>query len=260
MKIFLLLIPFILLILWCTLVEPYILTVKHLKINDDQLKGLKVVFASDFHYKPYETKRLKRDVKKINEQNADIILLGGDFVNGHKRGQSLDIEIIAKEFGNLKSKYGTFAVLGNHDCWQDAAKAEEELSKNGITVLKNSNKKAGNVYIAGVEDLQTQNPDVEKALKGTSSPVILLTHTPDIIEDIPLTVNLTLAGHLHGGQIRLPILGAIVAPSKYGTKYTNGISITQGKKMFVTKGIGTSVLPMRFLCLPEIVLIEFTNN
>lgn len=258
MKVLFFLIIVILLIgVWSIAVEPYILTVRYLTVEDESLKGLRVLFASDLHYKRYEKFRLKRDIEKINAQKADIILLGGDFVNGHKKGQGLNIEIIAEELGKLKSKYGTYTVLGNHDVWQGAAEITEALTKHGITVLKNSNKKAGSVYIAGVEDLQTQTPDVEKALKGTKPPVILLTHTPDIIEEVPLSVNLTLAGHLHGGQIRLPVIGAVVAPSKYGTKYAYGFFVVKGRKLFVSKGIGTSILPVRLFCMPEIVLIEF---
>ncbi len=247
----------LILIFWALIIEPYIITVKKIKIQDKSLAGLKIVFATDFHYKKYEKFRLKRDVKKINQQNPDIILLGGDFVNGHRQGNALNHEIIGMEFGKLRSKHGTFAVLGNHDVWQDAAGISESLRKNNITVLKNSNAKSGPIYIAGVEDLQTQKPDIEKALKNTSAPRILLTHTPDVIEEVPKTVNLTLAGHLHGGQVNFPFLGAVTTPSKYGTKYAYGLFDVNGRKMFVSKGIGTSILPIRFLCPPQIVVFEF---
>lgn len=252
-----LLIILLIFIIWVVFIEPYILTVKTVKIQDSQLAGLKIVFATDLHYKKYEKFRLIRDVKKINAQNPDIVLLGGDFVNGHKQGSALDYDVIGGELGKLISKYGTFAVLGNHDVWQNAAEISENLKKNNVTVLKNSNAKAGNVYIAGVEDLQTQNPDIEKALKNTKKPVILLTHTPDVIEKVPENVNLTLTGHLHGGQINFPFHGAITAPSKYGTKYAYGMFDVKGRKLFVSRGIGTSILPIRFLCPPEIVVIEF---
>lgn len=245
------------LFVWGFLIEPYILTVKKIQIEDDTLKGLRIVFATDFHYKPYEKFRLKRDVKKINEQNADIILLGGDFLNGHEKGMSLESKVVAQEFAKLKSKYGVFAVFGNHDVWQDAEGVYDNFTKNNITVLKNNSQKAGNVYIAGVEDMQTQNPDIEKALKYAKSPTILLSHTPDIIYNVPEDVNLTLAGHLHGGQIRLPFHGALVAPSKYGTKFAYGMYNVKNRKLFVSRGIGTSVLPLRFFCLPEIVVIDF---
>ena len=106
------------LLFWSMFIEPNILIVKHLIIHDEQLKGLKIVFASDFHIKPYEGYRLKRVVKSINKQKPDLILLGGDFVNGHKQNYTMPIEDIAAGLKNLKSKYGVIAVLGNHDGWQ----------------------------------------------------------------------------------------------------------------------------------------------
>ena len=100
--------------------------------------------------------------------------------------------------------------------------------------------------------------DVEKALENTQSPRILLTHSPDIFPDIrQKNINLILAGHLHGGQIRIPFIGAIIVPSKYGNKYSKGLIIDNHKKMIVTKGIGTSILPVRFNCKPDFIVIDF---
>lgn len=253
------LIIILLLLIWALFIEPYILTVKKIQIKDHSLAGTKIVFATDFHYKRYEKFRLKRDVKMINKQNADIIILGGDYVNGHKQGSALDISVISEEFGKLQSKYGTYVVLGNHDVWQNAAGISHNFEKNNIFVLKNGNKTAGNIYIAGVEDLQTQNPNISKALDKVKTPVILVSHNPDIISQVPEYVNLTLSGHLHGGQINFPFHGAIITPSKYGTKYAYGLFDVNNRKLFVSRGIGTSILPMRFLCFPEIAMIEFIN-
>lgn len=245
----------LLILIWSVFVEPNILTVKHLTIKDKSLNGLKLVFASDFHIKPLETLRLKRIIKKINEQNPDIILLGGDYVSGHKKGQSLPINKIAFELTNLNSKYGTFAVVGNHDGWQGKEEVISELEKNNIKVLFNNNICLEKFCIAGVDDPQTGTADVEKALAGIQKPVILLTHTPDVMPKVPETVNLTLAGHLHGGQIRLN--EAIIVPSAYGKKYANGFLLDHNRKIYTTKGLGTSILPIRFNCTPEIVVIEF---
>ena len=245
-------------IVWC-FIEPFIITVKRIVINDSVLNGKKIIFATDFHYKKHETYRLKRDVELINAQKPDIILLGGDFVNGHAPEQSLDYKTIANEFGKLHAKFGVFAVLGNHDVWHNAKEITNSLTENKITVLRNSSAKADSIYIAGVEDLKLENPDVSKALENTSNPVILLSHTPDIIEDVPQSVNLTLSGHLHGGQINIPFYGAIIAPSKYKTKFAYGLFNENGRKLFVSRGIGTSILPIRFFCPPEIVVIEFVD-
>lgn len=245
----------ILISVWAILIEPNILTVKRIAINDSELKGLKIVFASDFHIKPYEIYRLKRIIRAINKQNADIIILGGDYVNGHKKGSSMTIEEIAKQFSYLRADYGVYAVIGNHDGWQGKEEIIKELEKNKINVLFNSNKCFDKFCLAGVDDLQTGNPDINKALTGTKQPVILVTHTPDIMPDVPDSVNLTLAGHLHGGQIRLQ--QALITPSAYGKKYANGYLEDKGKKIYTTKGLGTSILPVRFNCLPEIAVISF---
>lgn len=240
---------------WSIFIEPYILTVKKLTVNDNSLKGLKIVFASDFHIKPYEMFRLKRIIKAVNKQNADIVLLGGDYVNGHKMGMSMTIDKIAKELSEIHSKNGIYGVIGNHDGWQGKEECIKELEKNNIKVLFNENKCFENFCIAGLDDLQTGTPNINKALTNITKPVILLTHTPDIMPKVPYNVNLTLAGHLHGGQIRLN--KALIVPSIYGNKYANGFLNDKGKKIYTTKGLGTSILPIRFNCPPEIVVITF---
>lgn len=241
--------------IYSVFIEPNILTIHRIILKDEALKGLKLVFASDFHIKPYERLRLKRIVKKINAQNADIVLLGGDYVSGHEKGKTLSPSGIAAELAKLQSKLGTVAVMGNHDGWQGKKEIIEEFEAVGITVLENANKDYERFSVAGVEDLQTGMPDLKKALTNAKKPVILLSHTPDIVENIMSDVTLTLAGHTHGGQIVLPLKGALTVPSKYGTKYAYGFF--EDERMNVSRGLGTSILPLRFNCFPEIVVIEF---
>lgn len=243
---------------WMFVIEPNILVVKTIKIKDPALAGLKIVFATDFHYKSHDTYRLKRTVKTINAQKPDLVLFGGDFVNGHRKKNTLSIEQMVVEFDKINSTQGIYTVLGNHDVWQDEKNITNVLNEHNIKVLKNSNVRVKNLYIAGVEDMQTSNPDVEKALENTKGAVILLSHTPDIINEVPENVTLTLAGHLHGGQIRVPFRGAIVVPSKFGTKYSHGFF--KDNKLIVSKGLGTSIIHARFACFPEIVLIEFISE
>lgn len=243
----------LILFLYSLVIESNILTVRRVSVTDERLKGLRVVFASDFHVKPHEKIRLERTVKKINSINPDIILLGGDYVSGHKKGSTLKTDVIADVLGNLQSKYGTVAVMGNHDGWQGKKEVIEAFEGVGITVLENENKSFGEFCVAGIEDLQTGNPDIKKALSGVDKPVILLSHTPDIISDVPQQVNLTLSGHTHGGQV---VFGKpFVVPSKFGDKYAYGYF--EPLRLFVSRGLGTSILPLRFNCFPEVVLIEF---
>ncbi len=249
------------LVFYCFFIEPNTIIIKHYKIQNKALSGTKVVFVSDFHIKPNQRKRLKQVVDLINNQNPDIILSVGDFVSGHNKNRTMPIDKIASEIKNAKSKYGFYIVLGNHDWWIDGDEITNVLIKNEIKVLNNSNAKINingkTLYIAGVEDEATRIADINKALENSENPVILLTHSPDIFKKVPKNVDLTLSGHTHGGQIRLPFLGAIIVPSKYGNKYSYGLIEEDDKKMIVTSGIGTSILNIRFNCRPEIVVIEF---
>lgn len=258
-----------LILVWAFFIEPNMLTVNPLNISVKGLDGLKVVFVGDLHVKPNQKKNIVRVVEEINAQNPDIILTAGDFVSGHFERESMPIEDIAQELSKLKSKYGIYAVLGNHDWWQGGEKIQKALEKDGIVVLANENKvlniNGEKLYIAGVEDITTRNIDLVKALKGTSSPTILLTHSPDVFpfitrkEDFTVTknVDLTLAGHTHGGQVVIPFIGPLHTNSDFGNRYVRGLIKENGKTMFVTKGIGTSILPVRFNCVPEIVVINF---
>lgn len=243
------------------LIEPNMLRVKKYTLNDEDLKGLKVVFVSDFHITPTGQKRFDKLINTINNEKSDMVLSTGDFVGGYKDNETMPIEDIAKNLTKIKSKYGIITVLGNHDWDTDGIKITKTLNANNITVLANSNVKINTgdkeIYIAGVEDLKTRKPDIDKALSNTENPTILLSHSPDVFPSVPQKVNLTLAGHLHGGQIRLPFWGAITVPSKYGNRYTTGKITEDDKAMIVTNGIGMSILPIRFNCPPEIVVINF---
>mgnify|MGYP002520606316 FL=1 len=249
----------LLLIIWL-FIEPNRLVVKRLKIKDEALKGLKIVFVSDFHIKFYEENRLKKIVDMINSENPDLVLSTGDFFSGYRNISTMSLDKIAYELGKIKTRYGFYTSLGNHDYHRDNDKVVQTLSNYGIATVSNNNifvqAEDKGLYIAGVEDLKTGKPDVKKALKGTNGATILLTHSPDVFENVPDSVNLTLAGHLHGGQVRFPFVGAIFCPSKFGTKYASGYFEENNKKMYVTTGIGTSKLPIRFLCTPEIVVID----
>ena len=262
-KRYLSIVAFIILIVWTIFIEPNKLEVTNYTIQDKELSGIKIVFASDFHIKPNQQKRLEQIVNTINAQNPDLVVSVGDYVSGHTQESTMHPKQIAEELSKVKTKYGFYTTLGNHDGWYDKAYIEELLEAQGINVLNNENVKlrinSREIYIAGVEDKMTASPNIYEALENTKSPTILLTHTPDIFPKVPSDVNLTLAGHTHGGQVRLPLLGALIVPSDYGNKYSSGLIEEKGKKMIVTNGIGVSIFPIRFNCPPEVVVIEFVK-
>ena len=242
----------LILFIWSFFVEPNLLTVKKYKVEN--LDGKKIIFVSDFHISKGDKGRLRKIVKKINELSPDIVLSGGDFIKGHTGKSTMPIESQAQELSKIKAPVVT--VLGNHDGWYDKYRVKTALEKNGITVLYNSSTKIGNLYIAGVEDMQTGIPEVKVALENAEFPRILLSHTPDIYYDVKEDVDLILAGHVHGGQVRLPFVGALICPSIYGTKFSSGDFRETQNRMIVTRGLGTSILSMRFNNIPEIVVLE----
>ena len=195
---------------------------------------------------------MRRLVKLINKQNPDILLSGGDFVNGYDGKNTLDINIYAEELSKINAPIIT--VLGNHDSWFDKFTIKNALEKKGIKVLLNSHTVIDNIYISGVEDMQTSIPKPEIALENTEFPRILISHTPDIYYDIKEDVDLILAGHVHGGQVRIPFYGALLVPSKYGKKFACGKFNDSGNTMIVTRGLGNSILNVRFNAIPEIVV------
>lgn len=242
--------------IWAFFIEPNSLTVK--KYDVDCTKGMRIVYASDFHIGKCSKERLQKIVKLINMQNPDLVLLGGDYIKGYTGDSSLDIKIQAKELAKINAP--KISVLGNHDCRYDREAVKEALEEVGITVLVNSNSCYNGLWIAGVDDKQVGFPDVKEALKGTSTPRILLTHTPDIYYDVKDDVDLILAGHTHGGQVAFPFIGAPCVPSEYGSKFAERVIEETQNKMIITKGLGTSILPVRFNSVPEIVVLESSKT
>ncbi|MBO6280901.1 MAG: metallophosphoesterase [Alphaproteobacteria bacterium] len=251
------------LFLYSLIYEPYTLEITHYNLKNAKLSGLKIVLATDFHIAPYsfEKKRLHRIIDEINNQNADIVILGGDYVNGHTTSSAMPIADIVAELTKIKSRYGMFAILGNHDVMYGKQAVIRAFADADIPLLQNSNTYIdtpnGRIYLAGVNDYSEDVPDVEKALAGTTAPTILLSHSPDVFPKVKQPIDLMLSGHTHGGQIVFPLVGALLVPSDYGQRYRYGLIKENSNTLIVSKGLGTSLLPLRFNCKPEIVVIEF---
>lgn len=253
----------LILLFWSFKIEPNLLEIKDYKLNNDKLAGLKIVYATDFHIAKSDTKRLNKIIEAINSQKADLILLGGDFIKGHNDLKTMSPERIAAKLRKLQAPLGVFSVLGNHDWYIGGRKMKHALQAAGIVVLENDNEvltyNEQKFTIAGVADKITCVADLKSALRNTPEPRILLTHTPDVFPDITDSVTLVLAGHTHGGQVKLPFIGALIVPLEHGRRYAEGFIEENNKKMIVSKGLGTSRIQVRFNCKPEIVVIEFTE-
>jgi predicted MPP superfamily phosphohydrolase len=213
--------------------------------------------------------KLEEIVRKTNKARPDLILIPGDLVmTGVIGGRFVPPEVIAHTLKELRAPLGVYAVLGNHDRGLDADRIRHALDTAGIPTLEDQaiwvpfRHKA--LWLVGVNDFWTSRHNVGQALQQvtTNDPVLLFTHNPDVFPDIPKRVALTIAGHTHGGQVALPLLGRPIVPSHFGERYASGHIIEEGRHLFVSPGLGTSIIPVRFRVPPEIsiVILEPTSD
>jgi uncharacterized protein len=228
------------------------------------LDGVRLGIASDFHAgAPHAgEKKLAQVVERLNEEAPDAILLLGDFIDAHPLwGGRVTPEEIAHELALLRAPLGVFAVLGNHDWKQAGHDMWRALEDAGIEVLENRAVKAGDFHVAGLADLRCRRPDLPATLAtvGPREPVVLLAHDPDVFPYVPDRVALTLSGHLHGGQVAIPVIRRPAIPSRYGERYARGHVVEDDRHLFVSSGVGTSGLPLRLLAPPEVVVLELVS-
>ena len=225
---------------------------------------MKIAVLTDLHVgAPHMgPEKLRRVVALVNEEKPDLILILGDLVIQDVVGGSFVApERIADELKNLRATDGVVAVLGNHDWWLDGNRVGAALRAAGVTVLENQAlrlERGGRAFwIAGVADLWTREPDVAGTLRQVENadPILLITHNPDIFPEVPARVSLTIAGHTHGGQVNFPFVGRLVVPSQFGQRYAMGHIVEGGRHLFVSGGVGTSIIPVRFRVPPEAVML-----
>ncbi len=202
-------------------------------------------------------KTIRRAVDTLNALEPDVHLLLGDYLDASQvLKRRLAPEVIAAELARLEAPQGTIAVIGNHDWRASGDRMWRALDAAGITVLEDRATRLENgLWISGLADMRHRYPNVTKALKQVpeDAPVIVLSHDPDLFPRMPERVSLTLSGHTHGGQVAIPYLRRPLMPSHYGERYARGHVVEHGRHLFVTSGIGTSGIPVRFLAPPEVV-------
>ena len=225
------------------------------------LDGLRLGLLSDIHAgAPHVgTAAIARAVARLNAEAPDVMLLLGDFIDAHVLwGGRVRPDEIARELAALRAPLGIFAVLGNHDWKQAGHEMWRALEDAGIEVLENRASAAGDLYVAGLADLRLRRPDLPSALAGVpaDAPVVLMAHDPDVFPFVPERVALTVSGHLHGGQVAIPVLRRPAIPSRYGERYARGHVVEDGRHLYVSSGLGTSGLPLRLLAPPEVVVLE----
>ena len=230
---------------------------------------LRIAVLTDLHVgSPFNgIDKLRKIVERTNAAQPDVVCIVGDLViQGVAFGRFVTPESIAAELQRLRARTGVFAVLGNHDGWLGHERVRNALEGNGIRVVEESavrvETSAGPLWIAGISDVWTGRHDVPAALaavKDDGAPVILMTHNPDVFPLVPDRVALTLAGHTHGGQVRLPFVGRPIVPSRFGQRYAAGHVVEGGRHLYVSTGLGTSILPIRFRVPPMISVLTLVR-
>ena len=229
------------------------------------LDGLEIALLADIHVgSPYRgLDKLREIVHDTNAAEPDLVVLAGDYViDNVLGGEFVAPEELAPVLGELDAPLGVYAVLGNHDWWLDGRRVAAALEAAGIRVLHDEAVELGGFWLVGLEDWGEARPDVKKALSAVddASPVVAFTHNPDLFLTIPARVSLTLAGHTHGGQVRFPWLGTPIVPSRYGQRFAHGHIVEEDRHLFVTSGLGTSIIPARFRVPPEIALLRLSTD
>ncbi|GGL09220.1 putative metallophosphoesterase [Deinococcus radiotolerans] len=234
---------------------------------------LSVAFLTDLHYGLYiGAGSVAAWVDATNALQPDVVLLGGDQLDARMDRPE---DPLLRELARLQAPLGKYAVWGNHDYgnfgragrrygrrradWQARREAfAQALAGAGVTVLRNEGRALrDDVWVGGVDDMWFGQPDIPAALAGAGDrATVLVIHNPDLLPDLPGPAGLVVCGHTHGGQVRFPLIGAPVVPSRYGQRFAMGwVKGAYGSPAFVSRGLGMSGVPLRNLCEPEIALL-----
>ena len=239
--------------------------------------GYRIAFASDFHLKSkFKERQLRGTVKALQAIAPDMLLLGGDYQEGCEYVAPLFIEL-----GSISTPDGTYAVLGNNDYERCTDLIRSEMQRQGINLLEDdtvtihrdndsivlwgANAYAGRYPTAQQREGIASNPQNRNHKSGIINPtdfIILLTHTPDYVEDTDISgVDLALAGHTHGGQVTIFGLYAPVTASKYGKRFRTGLRYnSQEVPTIISGGLGTSRYPIRFCAPTDIIVVTLQSK
>jgi uncharacterized protein len=229
--------------------------------------GFRIAQLSDLHYDDhFSVIPLRKAIDLVNQLEPDLVVVTGDFITapfgGVRRSFALRaIEPCAQLLTQIHARSGVVAALGNHDAYTGAAHITAVLNSHNISVLRNRSlpleREGQRLWVAGVDDVLEGKPDLDLTLKGIppAEPVILMAHEPDWADHVARSsVDLQLSGHSHGGQVRLPLLGAPWVPV-LARKYPWGLRRIGPLTLYTNAGIGTILVPVRLNCPPEVTLI-----
>ena len=247
------------------LAEPYSLVVEqhtiHLRRLPRALDRLRIVQLSDIHHSPFTGRtQIERAIETANSLAPDIIALTGDYVS-HEREYAAPC---AEMLGRLRARCGVYAVLGNHDHWTDAALITDLFRAEGIKVLVNEGMRfehrGASLWLAGVDDTMVGLEDLPLALAGSRADELklLLAHNPTILRRAARAgVDLVLSGHTHGGQIAWRSERS--RSGRPRRRMLRGLGRRGETQIYVTRGLGTVIVPWRYGCRPEVSLLELRS-
>ncbi len=260
-------------LLWSVWFEP-----RHLVVRERTLRlpgwtsaPLRVAMIGDLHVgaPPMDRARLRHTLERVNRTEPDLILFLGDLMDTKSlfRADYNPVRI-GEDLQVLHAPLGVHAVLGNHDHWYGANRVHDALVLGGASVWSNEATRLRSedpFWLLGVDDEFTGHAELEPGLERIRQgpdgwPVLLATHTPDLFTRVPDRVALTVAAHTHGGQVRLPLAGPLFVPSRYGARFAHGHIVEQGRHLWVTSGVGNSMVPVRFGVPPEIVVLTLRGE
>lgn len=225
-----------------------------------EFNGFRIAFATDFHYESrFSRKHLPSLINALKSLNADILLLGGDY-RGRNGG---DVNELFAALSSVKTRYGTYAVMGNHERGENDTLARKAMNETGVKLMEHStdtiHKGKNFILITGIRNpFDLKNNGISPTLSAAPKDfVIMLTHTPDYAEDTDISnTDLVLAGHTHGGQISFFNRWTPAKFSKYGNRFLTGKKYNSaGIPIIISNGLGTSRRDIRLFTPSEIVLI-----
>lgn len=231
------------------------------------LDGLKICLISDLHYKDPDADDplLARVVDAIDRETPDLVLMPGDFIDSDERMMAP----LLHRLSGLRARHGVFASLGNHDGWNaDVQRVSRQFERAGFAMLHNRHSRirigGESLYLAGSDFVWGGKPDPQAMTRGipADAPLVALVHEPDFFDRMTRhrRIDLQVSGHTHGGQCRVPVLGIAPVKPLWGRKYIHGRFQREDSNLFVTRGVGTTGLRVRFACPPELAVLTLRSG
>ena len=246
-------------------IERYIILTNTYRIPVPNLpsafSGIRIVQLTDLHYGALVPLGvIQHVVERANQLNPDLIVCTGDYV--HEKNSSVQIDRVWPVLSQLSAPLGVYSVLGNHDHWADTGRSDYWLkrTRQDLRHKKVRIERQGQyLWLAGADDFWEDHKNLDTLLRGIPDTDcrIVLAHNPDSADtSYSSRIDLMIAGHTHGGQVDIPFIGPPVLPVQ-NKNYTSGLKHSpRGCKVFISKGIGWAIYPIRFNCYPEIAVLE----